>query len=164
MWLKLPGLPLPFGLTFCITWRKSVQNKIRLWVLCDSVNKTKQILMTFYTLCCSGPLEQLSKAHAWQMSSSQPQVSQLQMGQLVAIFKLQRISADFCRIFRSSKCSASTKARCFLRFSLFFFNWEIWSLYKWDEITKKLDYLIQYMNRKFVKSLSVVEILWTMSK
>lgn len=60
------------------------------------------------------------------MRCNQPQLSQLLMGQVVVTFKLQRISADFCSIFRSSKRSASTKDRCFLRFSLSLFNWEIW--------------------------------------
>lgn len=139
MWWKPPVLLLPsIGGNLYYYWRRSAKNKIRLWVLCDPVNKTRHILMTFYIiLCCSGPLKQLSKAHPWQMNSNQPQ-----MGQVVAIFKLQRISADFCSIFRSSKRSASTKDRCFSRFSFFFFNWEIWSLYKWDEITKNSDYLI----------------------
>lgn len=67
------------------------------------------------------------------MRSSQPQLSQLQVDQIVVTFKLQRISADFCSIFRSSKRSASTKVSCSLRFSLSLFIWEIWSLYKWNE-------------------------------
>lgn len=117
-------------------------------LLCVKVSKDQNYPDEFFN---HSLLLKSIKSNNVALIPAQLELSQFQGAQVVPEFKLQRISADFWRILRSSERSFSTRARWGLRFSLSFFNWEIWSWDKWDKkIIQIFDYLIGHEERKFV--------------